>query len=246
MENVINAVRKYNEEIDLKQRFDYKFKMNTSVIEASITDSIDRTDCGYEKNIILKESLKLQYQSNSDNTQLDFWIINDWGGIYGFKQTQKNLSKILALKNQLQNHKISKENFETISSLSKLASFWNPLEYFVYDARVAYSLNWLILKYENTDGINHKYFPMPNSRNKAIVNYDMKTVLNLFHDEKNQKYKSIYFKPEEAYHAYCKLIKLIALQIFEGEKPAYLVEMLLFVIADKEILEEVRKVKLIL
>lgn len=246
MENVINAVRRYSEEIDLKQRFNYKFKMDTSIIKASIIDSVNKTDCDFEKNIILKESLKTQYQSNSDNTQLDFWIINDWGGIYGFKQTPKNLSKILALKNQLQDDKISKENFETISSLSKVASFWDPLEYFVYDARVAYSLNWLILRYENTEGIKHKYFPMPNSRNKALVNYDMQTILNLFHAEKNQEYKSIYFTPEEAYHAYCKLIKLIALQVFEGETPAYLVEMLLFVVADKEILEEVKRVKLIL
>ncbi|MGP9668408.1 hypothetical protein ACT3TV_09865, partial [Psychrobacter sp. AOP31-A1-22] len=59
-----------------------------------------------------------------------------------------------SFKQELKLKKLSKKNFETISSLSKVASFLDPEKYFIYDARVAYSLNWLILKYENKNIIN--------------------------------------------------------------------------------------------
>ncbi len=142
--------------------------------------------------------------------------------------------------------KLSKENFETISSLSKVASFLDPDKYFIYDARVAYSLNWLILKYENKNVINHKYFPMPNSRNKSLVNFDIQTILNIVHAKELNEFSDIYLKPQEAYHAYCNLISRIAEQIYSGTKSAYLIEMLLFIIADQEILAEVKEIKILI
>ena len=151
-----------------------------------------------------------------------------------------------SFKQELKLKKLSKKNFETISSLSKVASFLDPEKYFIYDARVAYSLNWLILKYENKNIINYKYFPMPNSRNKSLVNFDIQTILNIAHANELKQSPDIYLKPQEAYHAYCNLIGRIAEQIYRDTKSAYLIEMLLFMIADQEVLAEVKKTKILI
>jgi len=245
MDNVINRIIDYSKKINLEERFDYKFNLDESIFDQSTIKSINDIPSNFQKNVHLKKLLQQQYHNHSENTPLDFWIINQWGGIHGFKPHQRNIDKISKFKSQLEKNKLTKENFETISSLSKISSFLNPREYFVYDARVAYALNWLILKYENNHEVKLKYFPVPNSRNKALVNYDIKTILNIVHSDKRQN-QDIYHKPQEAYHYYCDFIKQASKNIYGNTENPFLVEMLLFVIADKEILEDIQKIKMIL
>jgi len=246
MHNIIDKIKSYSEQINLEERFNYEFKIDVSVLDSHIIEKLSNTDSAFKKNVILKDLLKYQYQKDIDNTRLDFWIINSWGGIYGFKPTERNITKVSKFKQELKLKKLSKDNFETISSLSKIASFLDPEKYFIYDARVAYSLNWLILKYENRDIINHKYFPMPNSRNKSLINFDIQTILNIAHAKEPNDFSDLYLKPQEAYHAYCNLISRTAEQIYSGTKSAYLIEMLLFIIADQEILAEVKEMKVLI
>lgn len=245
MDKVIDRIMHYSKTIDLEERFDYKFNMDGKAIDQSIIENINSISSNFQKNVQLKKLLQQQYHNCTENSLLDFWIINQWGGIHGFKPHQRNVDKISRFKSQLEKNKLTKENFETISSLSKISSFLNPKEYFVYDARVAYSLNWLILKYENNDRFNYRYFPVPNSRNKSLVNYDIQTILNIAHCGEAQSH-DIYYKPQEAYHYYCHFIKEAANIIYGDKENPFLIEMLLFVIADKEILEEVQKIKMLL
>jgi hypothetical protein len=106
---------------------------------------------------------------------------------------------------------------------------------------VIYSLNWLILKLSK----EKRYFPTPQGRSEVIANYNINTVIRLFHKDKNRD-EDLYFSYKEAYHKYCQLMKDWSLKLWNDsysrrrQYPFYL-EMLLFVIADKEIYEDMKK-----
>jgi hypothetical protein len=101
----------------------------------------------------LKWILSEKYKNNTEQNFIDFWIINNWGGIRGFKQNNRNVEKIKQYKKQLEKRKLTKECFSTISSLSKVSSFLDPENFVIYDSRVIYTLNWLILTCENQSGL---------------------------------------------------------------------------------------------
>lgn len=246
MDKVIEKIRTLSKDIDLKQRFTDNFNTNVSVFDSLNLEKINNATTVFDKNIELKSELEYQYQSVGDSSKLDFWIINHWGGIHGFKKTKKNIEKTKKFKQQLSVGKLTKESFGTISSLSKIASFMYPEEFFIYDSRVIYALNWLILNCENRDELRYSYFPMPTSRNKILVNFDIQTILNIYHLEQYTDFAAMYYDQQIAYFTYCKFIKKAALSIYgEFEKP-YLIEMLLFVLADKEIFNEIKKIELVL
>ncbi|AEW86354.2 hypothetical protein ACSLMH_00410 [Flavobacterium columnare] len=151
-----------------------------------------------KKNILLKEILYKKYNENKKNNDLDFWIINNWGGIRGFKKTGQNIAKLSKFKNQILTTKLTLDTFSTISSLSKVASFINPNEFVIYDSKVIYSLNWLILTSENQKIFKVPYFPIPTGRNKIISDFDMNTILNLSHLSEYISNKKIFYNHQEA------------------------------------------------
>jgi len=245
MDKVIEKIRTLSKDIDLEQRFTDNFNTNVSIFDSLNLEKIDNAITIFEKNIELKNELEYQYQSKGDSSELDFWIINHWGGIHGFKNTENNIDKTKKFKQQLNVGKLTKDSFSTISSLSKIASFMYPEEFFIYDSRVIYALNWLILTCENRDELCYSYFPIPTSRNKILVNFDIQTVLNIYHSGQYTDFSAMYYDQQIAYFTYCNFIKKAAQSIYgESEKP-YLIEMLLFVLADKEIFSEIKKVKLV-
>ena len=73
-----------------------------------------------------------------------FWIINTWGGISAFKDGDKTRAKIQEFAKTYEKEEISSDLFAVISSLSKLAAFWDYERFAVYDSRVIFSLNWLL------------------------------------------------------------------------------------------------------
>ncbi|ALH96746.1 hypothetical protein AOY20_12800 [Acinetobacter equi] len=126
---------------------------------------------------------------------------------------------------------LTKNSFERISSFSKVASFINPTEYVIYDSRVIYALNWLLFNYAP----EVELFTQPQGRNSELIKYDMQTIFRL--SSKKYTYRS----HKIAYHAYCKLIKQLSVDVYGVSRQPYLLEMLLFNIAPNFIVKDIEE-----
>ncbi|MBD3892247.1 hypothetical protein [Olleya marilimosa] len=241
MKNVIDRLREYSNQIDLSNRFDFIFDPSDSIFTESETQRLLSEKTLFDQNVRLKWILKEKYENTTNSDSLDFWIINSWGGIRGFKPNDRNKEKVKTFRKQLLKRRLSKDSFSTISSLSKISSFIDPDNFVIYDSRVIYTLNWLILTCENQETFKELYFPMPSGRNKIISDFDMNTILNLFHiSEYSQEY-SLFISQQQAYFDYCDFVKKATIEVFGNNSKPYELEMLLFTLADKEIFEELKE-----
>lgn len=229
-DNLIRIINKFAN-INLDERFDWDFPPD-GLPTAVVTDLPKGNH--FIRNIFLKKCL--QNHLPDKKKEIEYWIIRKWGGIRRFEKDNKNDARIDALYRQLPSGLLSRDMFGCISSLSKIASFFNPEKYAIYDARATFSLNWLLLKSGTTSG----FFPVPAGRNTAITNYDIETVIRLKCGENN----NLFLKPASAYFEYCKLLKELSLRIWndtERKNMPYYLEMLLFVIAPKEIVTDMQQ-----
>lgn len=241
MQNVIKKLKEYSNQIDLKERFDYNFDDSDKIFSSSDTNRLKTYKNPFEQNIELKWILNEKYKTNLDHNFIDFWIINIWGGIRGFKPNDRNIEKILRFKKQILKGKLSLDCFSTISSLSKISSFMQPENFVIYDSRVIYTLNWLILTCENQNGFNKKYFPMPIGRNKVIADFDMNTIINISHVSEYVKNTELFISQQDAYFEFCDFIKKTTKLIYGDNSKPYELEMLLFTLADKEIFMDLKE-----
>ena len=240
MQNVIETLKYYSRKIDLKKRFDFNFDISDKIFNSLETEQLKNDKNPFNQNVRLKWILSEKYKNNSEQNFIDFWVINNWGGIRGFKPNERNIEKIRRFKKQLEKRKLSLDCFNTISSLSKVSSFIDPENFVIYDSRVIYTLNWLILTCENQNGFKNKYFPMPSGRNKIIVDFDINTIVNLSHISEYEKQTELYLKQQFAYFEFCDFIKSNTKLIYGENAKPYELEMLLFTLADKEIFKELK------
>jgi len=249
MKKLCEKLQKYIDCKKLEDRYKFDFKLdsdlfaNENLFTKKEIEEIESESNSFTKNIKLKELISRKYHSNYTNNVLNFWLINNWGGIKSFKNDAdgKNRAKINTISNLLKKKiengqmELSKDIFETISSLSKLASFYEPENSVIYDSRTIYSLNWLIL----TTGLEgEKFFPMPSGRNKNLKEFDLDTIIRLKY--KNKDDAELYYTYKDAYFVYCEKIKKLSVEIFGADKKPYFLEMLLFAIADKDIYKEIK------
>ena len=111
----------------------------------------------YEKNVSLKILLSDQYsRGNLDLDKVSKWIISSWGKK---KKISKNLDEYLT---HVKDKKYP-NSLEGVASYSKLFAMLYPLEFAIYDARVAVSLNVIQLLSEEKQGI---FFPYLSGRNR--------------------------------------------------------------------------------
>lgn len=174
-------------------------------------------DGSFDKQIQLKKSLSGKLNGSFDNEYANKWIVHEWGGIKSFKIDER----VSNFKKELGKGELNRQSYTIISSLSKIASFVNPKEYFVYDSRVAYSLNVLIMEYNQSEEKNNdeSYFQVPSSKGGRTE------VIRRAINSKN----GIYFNPTENYSEYLKLIKELYRIVYKGENGCpYKVEMILF------------------
>ena len=206
----------------------------------------------YDREIILKQkgNLKLNEFYKVDQKQFDdlcLWIVKDWGGI-----SAANDSNTIELVGKFL--KSGKAKFKRIASVSKVASYMHPDKYIIYDSRVAYSLNWILL----SRNAGNYFFPIPSGRNSKMMAFDMNVLIRLNNtdhyspvdidemDNKriiSQRDKSIYIDDDDAYFELNKLIKEISVRLWDSEKAKmlYYTEMLLFSIADREVYADITK-----
>ena len=241
MKNVLEKLKDFSNQIDLKERFDLNFDINDKIFSSKETEKLSTDNNPFEQNVRLKWILSEKYKTNTEQNFIDFWIVNNWGGIRGFKPNERNVEKVRRFKKQLEKRKLSLDCFSTISSLSKISSFIDPENFVIYDSRVIYTLNWLILTCENQNGFKKKYFPMPSGRNKIIANFDMNTIVNISHISEYDENTELYVSQQNAYFQFCDFIKTNTELIYGENSKPYELEMLLFTLADKEIFEELKE-----
>lgn len=221
----------------------------SNIIECVDFERLNR----FEKEIQLKNVIKTKFDEMNKSKSIDdkdykalcLWIIKDWGGITSSDDegTMKLVNGFLLTRN-------NKYDFKRIASTSKIASFMEPTKDTIYDSRVAYSLNWIIL----STGAGSKFFPIPSGRNSRMVAFDLNVLIRLKYIDKyipadiklldNKRFinnvdKELYIEEENAYYALKTLIKLINKELWRGDKEReeklYYTEMLLFIMADFEI-----------
>lgn len=241
MKNVIKKLKEFNATIDLSKDFNYKFDIDERVFDPNEIKELKAINNLYQRNVKLKWLIHDKYKKNSATKITEYWIIKEWGRIKSFKENSRNSSKIDEFKAQLDKRELDSDTFGTISSLSKIASFMDLDEFVIYDSRVIYTLNWVILTKENNEAFNTKYFPMPNGRKKIIKDFDINPIINISHVDLYDAEKPLFISYKSAYFEFCDFIKKASLEIFgEGSKP-YQLEMLLFTLADKKIPDEIKR-----
>jgi hypothetical protein len=203
----------------------------------------------YSRNIRLKMILNEQMGLLSvlKKKELSKWIVKEWGGIKGLKRCPYELATAAEDNIKKQQESI----FDNIATYSKVLSFQNINKYIIYDSRVAYSLNWILLKENATE----KFFPIPSSRNRKISSFDFDVILkinnkSLFQDKldqiENKQFinnceKNLYLDKKIAYLQMCELLVGVNRKLWNGEKRKYpfYTEMILFAIADNLIIEDI-------
>lgn len=233
----------------------YNWNVNTDkLVELKVFSKSElekvKTENPFEKEIILKKRICLKLNDFLNNSKTDFdnlslWIIKNWGGI-----NSPNDTKTLKLIDNYLNNGIIK--FERIASLSKVLAYLKPKEFIIYDSRVAYSLNWILL----SSGIKSKFFPIPEGRNSKMIAFDMNVLIrmndinsykvNSEKEFKNRLFiskidKKVFLPKNDAYFELNKTISQISKKLWNNEKSEYLyyTEMLLFAIADTEIYKDI-------
>tara|TARA_R110000764_G_scaffold42426_2_gene95566 strand:+ start:5493 stop:6302 length:810 start_codon:yes stop_codon:yes gene_type:complete len=251
VDKIVNYLKPFRD--NLPKLYTWKAKIeklvDLGVLESNEIESINQLD-SYDREIILKDRVNFKlhhsYKNNRENfDQLCLWIIKDWGGILTAKDkdTIELISKFL---------NSDKPSYKRIASASKVGAYMYPDKYIIYDSRVAYSLNWIILS-ENAGDV---YFPIPSGRNSKMVAFDMNVLIrmknvshytpnDIFEMDKKQYIKSkdreLYIPEKDSYVELNNLIKEINFKLWGSDKAdkLFYTEMLLFSIADREIFKDI-------
>jgi hypothetical protein len=218
---MITAIKNLAKTLPLEQHYTWEMPGNAPI------DIPEEIVGAFNRNIYLKEHLA-QALDNDNNLELHYWIIREWGGVKTFQVNKRNNDQILEFRRELSRNRLRRPTFNLISSLSKLAAFWHPGEYSIYDSRAIFSLNWLIFRHTN----DRRLFPQPIGRSAAVSMYDTTTLYRLSGlDFIERDWRT-------AYHEYCKLLRDLSRTALNKDRPYY-VEMLLFVAAPEFIVEDI-------
>lgn len=224
-----NLVRDWWEKFPLEDSYSEKrYRVPIESCPASEGLKRDIANCGSNlaQNLLLKKRLCAEMGNGVGEKDINFWIIRNWGGI-NMAASDRNQERIADFFNLLNERHES--GLGRIASFSKVASFAVPRSWFVYDSRVAYSLNWLLRKAGATAG----FFPFPPGRSKLAVQCDLKGVI--------ASEKRSFVNGRIAYYEYCQLIKRLYRDICPDGKEPYRLEMLLFQAAPGKVFEEFHK-----
>jgi hypothetical protein len=253
IDKIVKHLDKYKS--DLPTLYNWNAKIDRLVELETLTDKeiIEiNVLTPYEKELKLKEivgqKLNVSLQSNMELFfKLCLWIIKDWGGI---KAANDN-GTITLINDFLRQDKPS---FNRIASSSKVGAYLFPKENVIYDSRVVYSLNWIIL----SENAGQRYFPIPEGRNSKMSAFDLNVLIRLknisIYQTSDIKHldnrlfiknsdKKIFIDKKDAYLELKNLVKLISKSLWKGdeekEQNLYFTEMLLFSIADREVFMDI-------
>ena len=247
LDRIVDFLKDYKNELPKLYTWNAKIDklIELKVLSVADFEELSKKE-SYDREVILKRKIHVKinefYKTDIEQFEsLCLWIIKDWGGILTAKD-----SNTIELINEFLNSE--KPSYKRIASSSKVGAYMYPEKYIIYDSRVAYSLNWIILSRNAGD----YFFPIPGGRNSKMMAFDMNVLIRLkkidHYTPKNisemdkrqyisQKDKTKYIPEKDAYLELNKLIKEISNRLWDSDKAKmlYYTEMLLFSIADREI-----------
>ena len=173
----------------------------------------------FQRQIELKRIVGDILNGHYDNQEINGWIVHKWG-CTRFNVNDQN--RINNFAKHLKEGAITPAESSRISSLSKIASFVSRENYFVFDSRVAYSLDGLLLEIQRErPELQVSFFPLPSARGNRSV--EMRNRIQRIYPG------AVYFPRSQAYMEYNDLIPRLREQIeWAQDVPAFGVEMLLF------------------
>jgi hypothetical protein len=174
----------------------------------------------YEGYIFFRSRLS-EKMKNDLSLDIHYWIIQHWDEGQFFERNDMNDQLIHKFLGGLASGRKALEADEilNIASFSKLAAFFDPTQYAIYDFSRVYPLNWLIFR----NSIARIIFPQPKPAlgSFSARAYDLSTLFRLSgldFSEHQEKY---------AYHIYCQLLTKIAEAVYSKPAMPCMVEMML-------------------
>lgn len=213
--------------------------------------SAKNSEDNYSLTLKLREKMQVELQSSDlgRTAKIAEWIVKDWGGI----PLGNDLPACVKRAEEEHVRNVGEFTFERIASWSKFLAFKYPQKYAIYDARVVYSLNWILL----VSGAK-KFLPVLEGRNSVmgLLDYKLRLLIDVhgksrievaLAERKGNKThfmsgleKDVFFEKTKAFSIYCYLLSLVAAQIYPNDSHGLTkVEMILFSIADRGIAQDV-------
>lgn len=198
------------------------------------------------KNILSRALNEVSIDSKQFE-RIALWIIHMWGRIPNPPNTNP-------MKSVFEFLKTDRPKFDRIASASKVGGFMTPHKRIIYDSRVSYSLNWIILSQNAGD----KFFPMPEGRNRKLNAFDLNVLIRLQFVESykpkvsqglergtyiSDRDKQIFISNTDAYYEANRLVGAVNELLWRDNRklePFY-TEMLLFALADTVVFEDITK-----
>lgn len=256
VDKIVSFLSRYKD--DLPQLYKWRpevFKLfDLGVLSDGDLSDLQVVETAYEREVKIKEAvgeLLREYDELQDMEEFEklaLWVVRDWGGI-----KRARISTLMPLLDEFILYD-GKPSFDRVASVSKIAAYMFPERHLIYDSRVAYTLNWIIL----SEDAGEKFFPMPAGRNSKMTAMDISVLIRLKHMEHytpkdvtelddrlyiNKKDKSLFIPKEEAYTTLNSLIRQVNQRLWNGEQAKYLynTEMLLFALADREVFYDISR-----
>lgn len=256
IDKIVSYLDKYKSELPNLYKWNAKIERlsELEILTQKQFEEINKLEKPYHKELQLKKIVgqKLNETYKTDKTLFDklcLWIIKDWGEILAANDNDT----IKLIENFL---KQDKPEFKRIASSSKVGAYLFPNKNIIYDSRVAYSLNWIIL----SENAGQQYFPIPEGRNSKMSAFDLNVLIRLKNisvyqptDVKqldNKLFiknldKQLFIDKKIAYSELNKLVREINQKLWQGDNEKvqnlYYTEMLLFSIADREVFMDITK-----
>ncbi len=249
---IANYLGKYKDQLD--ELYDWEFNAEgleklgvvkgteLAELQSSTLSHFQKTE---RLKSILSNALNEFPVDSQQFKQIALWIIHGWGRI---PKAPEDKTLICVLDFLL----AEKPPFYRIASSSKVGAFMTPSEKIIYDSRVAYAMNWIILSEDAGD----RFFPIPTGRNTKMLAFDLNVLIRLRYSHiykpdkteqwKNRKHISrkdaeIYISKADAYYELNKLVGYVNEILWNDFRKAerFYTEMLLFALADRAVFKEI-------
>lgn len=142
--------------------------------------NIDESTGGsiYDNTLLMRKELAilLSKSQQDERKRIAKWIVETWGGIPAGKNDE-SLNECVSQADKVDENDGKVFNFDRVASWSKYLAFKKPDKYAIYDARVIYSLNWLLYQSGAT-----QYLPFLSGRNSVMEMLDYQLYLFLGKD----------------------------------------------------------------